>query len=85
MRSLITLAGIRRGICFTPDELRSLAVPTLMVWGVRDPVVALTQARAIAELIPQARLEELDAGHAPQLGHCDTVASLLTSFAGQLR
>jgi pimeloyl-ACP methyl ester carboxylesterase len=84
LRALITLAGIRRAMRSTPDQLRRLTVPTLMVWGVRDPVVPLTQARAIAELIPPARLEELDAGHIPQLAHPDTVASLLASFAGQL-
>ena len=63
------------------EELRRLAVPTLMIWGDRDPVVPLEQARAVAAEIPHARLEVLPAGHAPQLGQPDRVAALLEEFA----
>jgi len=51
-----------------------------MIWGDRDPVVTLAQARAIAAEIPHARLEALPAGHVPQLGNPDQVAALLQDF-----
>jgi len=60
---------------------RRLTVPTLMIWGDRDPVVPLAQARAAAAQMPSARLEVLPAGHVPQLGHPDRVATLLAEFA----
>jgi len=64
-----------------PDDLRQLSVPTLMIWGDSDPVVPIEAARAAAQLIPDARLEVLPAGHVPWLGHPEQVAELLTAFA----
>lgn len=58
----------------------SLAAPTLMIWGDRDPVVPLVRAREVATEIPHARLVELPAGHVPQLGNPDRVAALLAEF-----
>ncbi|HEY1322653.1 MAG TPA: alpha/beta hydrolase [Streptosporangiaceae bacterium] len=82
LRAILNLAGIRGTMRIDPQALRGLTVPTLMIWGVRDPVVPVTQARVVADLIPQSRLEELDAGHVPQLRHPDAVASLMGAFAG---
>jgi pimeloyl-ACP methyl ester carboxylesterase len=65
---------------FSCDDLRRLAVPTLMIWGDRDPVVSLAHARAVAAEIPHACLETLPAGHVPQLGNPDEVAALLEDF-----
>jgi pimeloyl-ACP methyl ester carboxylesterase len=81
LRALISPRGIRSSMRLTREELRRLAVPTLMIWGDRDPVVPLVQARAAAAEIPDARLAVLPAGHAPQLGHPDRVAALLEEFA----
>lgn len=81
LRALISPRGFRADMQFTRDDLRRLAVPTLMIWGDRDPVVPVAQARAAATDIPQARLEVLAAGHAPMLGQPDRVAALLEEFA----
>jgi pimeloyl-ACP methyl ester carboxylesterase len=81
LRALISLRGIRTSMRFSREDLRRLAVPTLMIWGDRDPVVPLAQARAAAAEIAHARLEILPAGHVPQLGHPDRVAALLDEFA----
>ncbi len=81
LRALMSLRGFRTSMRFSREELRRLTVPTLMIWGDRDPVVPLAQARTIAAEIPDARLEVLPAGHVPQLGHPDRVAALLTEFA----
>ena len=82
LRALIARGSIRPAMRLGHDELRLLAVPTLMIWGDRDPVVPLQEARAVAESIPRARLEVVPAGHAPQLGQPDRVAALLEEFAG---
>lgn len=45
-------------------DLRSLDVPTLVVHGTEDPLFPVEHGRALAELIPHARLLELDGvGH----------------------
>ena len=51
-----------------------------MIWGDRDPMVQVADARAVAELIPDARLEVLPAGHVPQLGNPERVAQLVEGF-----
>lgn len=80
-QALISPFGYRRATRIGPEELGRLSVPTLMIWGDRDPVVPIGAARAAAQLIPDARLEVLRAGHVPQLGHPERVATLLTAFA----
>jgi pimeloyl-ACP methyl ester carboxylesterase len=81
LRALISPRGFRPSMRLSRDDLRRLAVPTLMIWGDHDPVVPLVQARALVSEIPHARLEVLSAGHVPQLGHPDHVAGLLREFA----
>jgi pimeloyl-ACP methyl ester carboxylesterase len=81
-RAMLSPIGTRPAARIRPDDLRRLAVPTLMIWGDHDPVVSVAAARAAAELIPEARLEVLPAGHVPQLGHPGRVAELLGEFAG---
>jgi pimeloyl-ACP methyl ester carboxylesterase len=80
-QALISPLGYRPATRTRPDDLRRLSVPTLMIWGDRDPVVPIEAARAAAQLIPDARIEVLPAGHVPQLGHPEQVAKLLTAFA----
>jgi len=80
-QALISPFGYRPATRIRPEDLRRLSVPTLMVWGDRDPVVPIEAARAAALLVPDARLEVLHAGHVPQLGHPEQVAELLTDFA----
>jgi pimeloyl-ACP methyl ester carboxylesterase len=80
-QALFTPFGYRRAMRIWPEDLRRLPVPTLMIWGDHDPVVPIEAARAAAQLIPDARLEVLPAGHVPQLGHPERVAEILTAFA----
>jgi pimeloyl-ACP methyl ester carboxylesterase len=79
-QALLSPLGTRSAARIRPDDLRRLAVPTLMVWGDHDPVVSVADARAAADLIPDARLEVLPAGHVPWLGNPERVAELLEDF-----
>ena len=79
-QALLSPLGTRSAAQIRPDDLRRLAVPTLMVWGDHDPVVSVADARAAADLIPDARLEVLPAGHVPWLGNPERVAELLEDF-----
>jgi pimeloyl-ACP methyl ester carboxylesterase len=55
-------------------------MPTLVVWGERDPVGGIPVARAITELIPHARLEVLPTGHGPWLGQPARTAATVMDF-----
>lgn len=79
-QALLSPFGTRSATRFRRADLRRLRVPTLMIWGDRDPVVSAEQAHAVAELMPDAHLEVLPAGHVPQLGNAQRVAKLLQDF-----
>jgi pimeloyl-ACP methyl ester carboxylesterase len=81
LRATISLLGFRRSVRVQPDELRRLKVPTLLIWGDRDPVATVAAAGATAALIPDASLEVLPAGHVPYLGHPERAAALVAEFA----
>ncbi len=55
-------------------RLARLTMPTLVVWGTRDPYISARFGRAYAEALPNAELLELpDAGHWPWLDRPDTI------------
>lgn len=79
--SPVAPGGMRPAMRLRPSELHRLSLPTLLVWGDRDPLGGAKVASAVAGMIPGARLELLHAGHVPWLGHPDGVSQLLSAFA----
>jgi pimeloyl-ACP methyl ester carboxylesterase len=78
--ALVTASGFRRSARIRPDELRRVAMPTLVMWGQREPLGDVSVARAVAELIPRARLEVLAGGHGPWLGQPAQTAAAIADF-----
>jgi pimeloyl-ACP methyl ester carboxylesterase len=78
--ALLSTSGFRRRSRVQPDELRHLAVPTLVIWGENERLGGLAVARAATELIPHARLEVLPTGHAPWLGQPTKTAGAVVNF-----
>jgi pimeloyl-ACP methyl ester carboxylesterase len=78
--ALLSPSGWRRRARVRPDELRQLHVPTLVIWGERDPVGSIPVARAVTELIPRARLAVLPTGHGPWLGQPTRTAAAVLDF-----
>jgi predicted dienelactone hydrolase len=67
------------------EELREIRVPTLVLSGSADVIAPPAQARRIAELIPDARLEVFKgAGHMLMLERTEEVNALITEFARDL-
>jgi pimeloyl-ACP methyl ester carboxylesterase len=80
--ALLSRTGWRRRARVRPGELGRLAIPTLVVWGERDPVGTVPVARALTELIPNGRLVVLPAGHGPWLGEPTRTAAAVLAFMG---
>jgi 2-hydroxy-6-oxonona-2,4-dienedioate hydrolase len=78
--ALISPSGFRRRARLRPDELRKVSMPTLVLWGDREPLGSASVARRVTELIPSARLEVLPAGHVPWLGQPAQTAALIADF-----
>ena len=81
-----TPAGIafaQRAMAARPDStelLASITVPTLVIAGSQDAIVATHEVRAIADGIPGARYAELDCGHLSNLERPRAVNQQLAEF-----
>jgi pimeloyl-ACP methyl ester carboxylesterase len=82
LQAVIQPFGYRRAMRFRPADLQALRMPTLVIWGDRDPIGSPDVARAVTALIPDGALEMLPGGHVPQFGHPERVAALISGFAG---
>ena len=59
-------------------SLRTIAAPTLIIWGANDTIAPLRTGQALAAAIPRARLTVIEgAGHAPQVQFPDRFNPLL--------
>lgn len=81
LKTVISLRGFKPEFQLSFDDLRRIKAPTQIVWGTNDPLGGADVAKAIAAVIPDARLELLDAGHGPWFGHPEKVAKLISEFA----
>jgi pimeloyl-ACP methyl ester carboxylesterase len=67
------------------EELGSLDMPALVVWGMQDPFIPVRFGQAYASILPDAELLELpDAGHVPWLDRPD-VLDRVAGFLGATR
>ena len=65
------------------NRLSEIMMPTLVVWGARDPIVPVRQAYAAAELIPDCQLKIFEGrGHDVHRDEIDEFSSVLTGFLG---
>jgi 2-hydroxy-6-oxonona-2,4-dienedioate hydrolase len=62
------------------DQLRSVAQPTLFVWGGDDPFGSPDAGRVAMELMPNARLEIVGRGHLPWWDEPEACAHLVREF-----
>lgn len=61
-------------------RLRTIAAPSLLIWGAADPTIPVELGRRLAKDLPDARLVELDAGHVPHQERPAEVLRLMTDF-----
>lgn len=62
-------------------EAASISVPTLILWGKRDPVIPLKVGRRLAATIPGVELTVFDTGHAPAVSDPQAFAARFVPFA----
>ncbi len=65
------------------NQLSEIMVPTLVVWGARDPILPVRQAYAAAELIPDCQVKVFaDCGHSVYRDKLPEFSQLLRGFLG---
>jgi pimeloyl-ACP methyl ester carboxylesterase len=84
LRSVIDVGGQRVSAL---DRLYLAAeMPTLIVWGDRDPLIPVAHARSAHEAMPGSRLEIFSgAGHYPHRDHPARFLEVVGSFMGATR
>jgi pimeloyl-ACP methyl ester carboxylesterase len=78
--ALISPRGFRHRARVRRDELGRLTMPTLIVWGEREPLGGVSIAQELASMIPNARLQVLPTGHVPWLGRPAQTAAAVLDF-----
>jgi len=77
-RALFDVSGQREVLL---DQLHTLTMPTLVVWGACDYVLPVYQAQAAVDRLPAGRLSLLpDCGHLPHVECPDQFAAVLGQF-----
>ncbi len=79
-RALITPFGLRSLVPLSHDELATLTIPVLIVWGDEDVFLTPIKGRASAEAIPHVTILELEGGHAPWLNDLARVGDSVSAF-----
>ncbi|OGO41518.1 MAG: hypothetical protein A2137_01250 [Chloroflexi bacterium RBG_16_58_8] len=65
------------------SRLAEVAVPTLLVWGAKDPIVPVRQAYAAAKVIPRCQVKVFEKrGHNVHRDELKQFSSILTGFFG---
>lgn len=68
----------------TRDELKTIAVPTLLLWGDRDELIPLECGQDAATLIPNSKLVVLNnVGHIPSVEATDDFVRIVSDFANR--
>ncbi len=82
LRTLRAVVDLRGQSVTSRDRLYlTAAIPTLLVWGQRDPVLPVAHARLAADALPGARLEVVArAGHLPHRSCPEGFSDALLGF-----
>lgn len=78
-----SITTVREQTLVLANRFSEIMMPTLVVWGARDPIVPVRQAYAAAEVIPDCRLKIFEGrGHDVHRDELDEFSSVLTGFLG---
>lgn len=78
--AFLNLLGFRSDMRINADDLAKLTMPTLVIWGERDPVGDVDSAKAVSAAIPDSVLELVPTGHVPWFGYPEKIARLISDF-----
>jgi pimeloyl-ACP methyl ester carboxylesterase len=80
MAFMSTLLGLKNAENIS-EKLKTISVPTLIVWGERDPVIPIKYADSFVSSIQDCRFYRMDnCGHVPYVDEPEKFAKLVTDF-----
>jgi pimeloyl-ACP methyl ester carboxylesterase len=81
--AVANLTGANPKYRLGPDQLQRVQQPVQFVWGEKDPFGDLDVARQAAEIIPDARLYEMETGHLPFMDRPQETGRVIREFLSQ--
>ena len=83
MAFMSTLLGLKNSQALT-EKLSSITVPTMVVWGEKDPVIPVQYADSIVSTIQDCRFYRMDGcGHTPYVEAPDDFVKIVMEFLGK--
>lgn len=83
MAFMSTVLGLKNSSVIT-EKLRSINVPTLIVWGASDPVIPIYNADKFVSTIKDCRFYRMDnCGHTPYVQYPEDFAKIVLDFINQ--
>ena len=78
--AVTTITGATSKYKLRSDELKQINCPVQFIWGDKDPFGGLDVARRIIEIMPDARLHEMEVGHLPFLDRPEETGRVINQF-----
>ena len=77
---LAHFTGMRKEL-FLGNQIKSIKVPTLIIWGKKDPLMPYKSVKYTMEALPQAQIRILEnIGHMPPVEAPDKFNEIVTKF-----
>lgn len=83
--NLFNISSRHNGICIGTNQAKDITVPTLILWGENDQVIAETMTKEIAEdLGENAKIKYLrNCGHSPLIDDLDQLVKEMAAFLNE--
>ncbi|RMH01651.1 MAG: alpha/beta hydrolase [Chloroflexi bacterium] len=81
--AVASLRGANPRYALPAEELARVQQPVQFIWGANDPFGSLYVARQAAQIIPNARLHEMNTGHLPFLDQPEETGRVIRQFLAE--
>lgn len=83
LQTVVRVRGARPSVALTPEDLRSVTVPVLLIWGAKDTFGAIEQGKKGARWFPDVEFHEVGVGHLPWLDEPERCGELILEFVAR--
>jgi 2-hydroxy-6-oxonona-2,4-dienedioate hydrolase len=84
IQSVLSITGVRAKYQLNADQLRRVQQPVQFVWGENDVFGDLDVARQVTQIMPKAKLHEMETGHLPFLDQPEETGRVIGEFLAQV-
>jgi 2-hydroxy-6-oxonona-2,4-dienedioate hydrolase len=82
---VLTLIGPKSDLRLNEDQLRKVQQPVLFIWGNNDPFGGPDIGKRATGMMPNAELQEIQAGHLPYVDEPAECATIIQKFLSEVQ